>query len=76
MDPMIPLGTRNIDMQNKSKEFNNDLIRQIQKAMLNISPFHDTNLDLLLEITGFHIDKQQGLALRGNLRYLTGKVSL
>ena len=44
--------------------------------MLNISPFHDTNLDLLLEITGFHIDKQQGLALRGNLRYLTGKVSL
>ena len=44
--------------------------------MLNISPFHDTNLDLLLEITGFHIDKQQGLALRGNPRYLTGKVSL
>lgn len=76
MDPMIPLGTRNIDMQNKGKKFNDDLIRQIQKVMLNISPFHDTNLDLLLEITSFHVDNQQGLALRGHPRYLIGKVSL
>jgi hypothetical protein len=61
-------------MQHKGMELITALIRQMRPATLNNLPFQDPSRALILEMTGFHVDKCHGFAPSGKPRYLTGKL--
>jgi hypothetical protein len=52
------------------------LIRHNFPAILKNFYFHVLNFALMVDNTGFQVESLLRLALRGNLKYMIGKVSL
>jgi hypothetical protein len=61
---------------NKTTELKTYLIRHSFPAILKNFPFRVLNFALMVEKIGFQVESLLGLALRGNLKYMIGKVSL
>jgi len=75
MTLLIPFGIGK-KIYNKTTELKTYLIRHSFPAILKNFPFRVLNFALMVEKIGFQVESLLGLALRGNLKYMIGKVSL